>query len=275
MAREVIALYISPTGNTKKAVKAVAKGIADKLNGGDFFAIDITPQEARKNVYEFGEEDIVVIGCPTYAGRVPNKLMPYLRESVFGLNTPSVAVVTYGNRAYDNSLKELTDIMLCNDFDVMNAVAVPAEHAFSQKLAAGRPDEVDTEQLVSLGNDIADAIMKGEQKHVDYDEIPGEDVEQMTYYTPLKEDEEAAAFLKAMPITDTEKCKGCRECVYVCPMNCYMNSVSEPEGICIKCQGCVKACPEGAKYFSNEDFVSHVRYLEKNYADENKEIEIY
>ena len=108
-----------------------------------------------------------------------------------------------------------------------------------------------------------------------YNKKKKEDVEQMTYYTPLKEDGEAAAFLKAMPITDTEKCKGCRECVYVCPMNCYMNSVSEPEGICIKCQGCVKACPEGAKYFSNEDFVSHVRYLEKNYTDENKEIEIY
>lgn len=37
-------------------------------------------------------------------------------------------------------------------------------------------------------------------------------------------------------------------------------------GTCIKCQRCVRKCTKGAKYFDDEAFLSHVRMLEKTYA---------
>ena len=36
-------------------------------------------------------------------------------------------------------------------------------------------------------------------------------------------------------------------------------------GICIKCQACIKVCPQHAKYFDDAAFLSHVAMLEKNY----------
>ena len=37
------------------------------------------------------------------------------------------------------------------------------------------------------------------------------------------------------------------------------------DGICIKCQACVKKCPKQAKYFDDPAFLSHVEMLKRNY----------
>ena len=49
-----------------------------------------------------------------------------------------------------------------------------------------------------------------------------------------------------------------------------MGSVSaenpaEINGICIKCQACIRKCPKSAKYFDDPAFLSHVAMLEQNY----------
>lgn len=273
--KSVFALFISPTHNTEDASRAVARGIARKVSGGDFFSIDITSPEAREGVYEFGEDDVVVIGCPTYAGRLPNKLMPFFEEAVFGQGALGVSLVTYGNRAYDDSLKELSDIMLTNDFTLVSAVAVPSEHAFVPELATGRPNEDDITALIKFGEKIGESIAQGKAKGMNIEDIPGRPYEEMKYYVPKKEDGEPASFLKAMPVTDKDKCTGCKACRQVCPMDCYKDSLWEPSGICIKCQGCIKACPVGAKHFENEDFESHKRYLKENYSNKESDIEFY
>ena len=56
---------------------------------------------------EFSGEDLVVLGVPVYAGRVPNLLLPYVRDSIRGSGTPAVPVVLYGNRNFDDGLMEL------------------------------------------------------------------------------------------------------------------------------------------------------------------------
>ena len=38
----------------------------------------------RTKDLSFGEEDLVVFGMPVYAGRVPNKIMPFIRDRVKG-----------------------------------------------------------------------------------------------------------------------------------------------------------------------------------------------
>ena len=37
-------------------------------------------------------------------------------------------------------------------------------------------------------------------------------------------------------------------------------------GVCIKCQSCVRKCPHGAKYFTDEAFLSHIAMLEQNFT---------
>ena len=43
-------------------------------------------------------------------------------------------------------------------------------------------------------------------------------------------------------------------------------TVSGKTGVCIKCQACVRGCPEHAKYFDDAAFLSHVAMLEQNFT---------
>lgn len=272
MKSEVFALFFSPTGNTKKAVRAIAKGIAQEIADGDFYSIDITSRDDRHAVYAFGEGDVVILGLPTYAGRIPNKIAPYVSESIYGEGAIAIPVVTYGNRAFDDSLKELATIMHDNGMSLCGATAVPSEHAFTDKLANSRPNDNDINELLAYGQMLGKEIKSGKTERISLGKIPGRDIEESEYYKPLKANGEPAVFLKAMPVTDESKCTGCGECRNICAMGCYKESFTNPSGICIKCHGCIKVCPNNAKSFEDEDFLSHVKMLEKNYSDADNKL---
>lgn len=78
--------------------------------GIDWEARDFTLPAAREEAYQFQEDDLVVLGTPVYAGRVPNVLLPFLK-TVRGDHTPAIPVVVYGNRNFDDALAELRDIL--------------------------------------------------------------------------------------------------------------------------------------------------------------------
>lgn len=86
------------------------------------------------------------------------------------------------------------------------------------------------------------------------------------YYTPLKEDGTPARFLKAKPVTDLSRCTGCGLCAEICPMNSIDAEDYSVSGICIKCHACIRNCPAHAKSITDEQFLSHVKMLEKNYS---------
>ncbi len=48
--------------------------------------------------YQFAPDELVVFGCPVYAGRLPNKISPDFARCLHGAGTPAVALVTYGGR---------------------------------------------------------------------------------------------------------------------------------------------------------------------------------
>lgn len=110
-------------------------------------AVDFTAPAVRKEALTFGPDDLVVLGTPTYAGRVPNVLLPYLTEQIRGADTPAVPVVLFGNRDFDDSLMELRNIMTANGFMPVAAAAFVGEHSFSRTLGAGRPDAADLAEM--------------------------------------------------------------------------------------------------------------------------------
>ena len=104
--KTVWAVYFSGTGTTEKVATTLAKDLAERLGAGyDTYCFNL-PQ-AREKDLSFGPEDLVVLGTPVYAGRVPNLLMPYVRDHIKGNGTLGVPVVLYGNRNYDDGLIEL------------------------------------------------------------------------------------------------------------------------------------------------------------------------
>ena len=274
MIQKVFAAYFSPAGSTETVTKCIADRIAKALNAQVEY-IDFTLPGERETQYSFKKEDLVVLGMPTYAGRVPNKALPFLRDLFDGNGAMAVSVVTFGNRDFDSSLTELTEEMEWLGFRVYAAGAFVCRHVFSDKIAAGRPDAEDHKKMDTFADQAA--VLAGKE----YKDSPWKEpvirggAPVAPYYTPKGEDGQPAKFLKAKPLTDAEKCTKCGICAKVCPMGSISASdFSEVPGICIKCQACVVKCPEGAKYFDDPAFLSHVKMLEQNYT-ERKEPEWY
>ena len=168
--KTVHAVYFSGTGTTEKVVTTLAKDLAERLGAG-YEACCFNLPEARKQALSFGPEDLAVVGTPVYAGRVPNLLLPYIRDMIHGEGTLAVPVVLYGNRNYDDGLMELRNVLRDNGFCPVSAGAFVGEHSFSRILGAGRPDGEDMALVGELGEKTADKVrglteLPGEAVHV-------------------------------------------------------------------------------------------------------------
>lgn len=266
----ITAVFFSPTGNTRKAVVEIADVIA-RREGIAVREIDFTLPGAREEVRKFEAGELVIFGTPVYAGRIPNKILPAVQTLFEGNGALAVPVVTFGNRSFDNALIELRIELEQHGFHTIAGAAFVAEHVFSNKLAAGRPDEKDLELIRRFAGDVAEKIKGLEEGPLDgMAEIPApaavKGIEPVpAYYRPLQEDGSPANFLKAKPKT-SDSCNDCGICARVCPMG----SISPEDyrtvtGICIKCQACVKSCPVHAKFFDDPVMLSHTRMLEQHY----------
>lgn len=259
---KVWAVYFSATGTTKKIVTAVARVLGERL-GAEKYEFDFTLPAARRGWPEFKREDIAVFGIPVYAGRVPNVLLRYL-DTVAGNGALAVPVVLYGNRNFDDALAELRDILVKDGFMPAAGAAFIGEHAFSRRLAKGRPDEKDMERAKRFAERI---FTKLEMGTVSGPEIPGIPFPYRGYYMPRDGEGNPIDIRRVKPRT-ADCCGGCGICVDVCPMGSISReNVRECGGICIKCGACVKACPKHAKYFDDEGYLCHLHQLEEGLKD--------
>ena len=153
--RKVTALYFSPTGGTAAYAEAVASALAGP--------------EAREKEYRFGGDELVIIGAPVYAGRLPP--VKGLLTNLHGCRTPAVYLVSYGNRAFDDALLEEKELCDARGFIGIAASAWIAPHTFSAKIGAGRPDEADRAKIRAFAEKVRD-ILRGELREASVS-VPG------------------------------------------------------------------------------------------------------
>lgn len=263
--KKVYAVYFSPVGSTGKVAESVAGVIAEKT-GAAVEKIDFTLPANRGGTWQFKRDELVVFGTPTYAGRIPNKALPFVQELFKADHTPAVAVVTFGNRNFDSSLTELCEELKKNGFCPFAAGAFASRHVFSQTIAAGRPDARDMDVLHAFADKAAEKLIAAADADALTAPVIRDGAPVAPYYVPKGLDGQPAKFLKAKPKTNMDLCDNCGTCAEVCPMGSISKeNVAEVTGICIKCQACVRLCPKGAKYFDDPAFLSHVAMLEKNF----------
>jgi len=149
------AVYFSPTGTTEKAAIAVAEG-----TGIPYEKIDLTACHARHDFkHTFKKNELAIVGLPAYGGRLPKNIENFF-TGLHGSGSPVIALVVYGNRAYEDALIELKVTLEERGFNVIAGAAFIGEHTFSKKIAGGRPDAADVTIAKNLGKKAVQNIDK-------------------------------------------------------------------------------------------------------------------
>jgi ferredoxin len=257
-------IYFSPTQTTRKIVEAIARG----ARPATLEHIDLTPPQAISGGSIELDGEPAIIGCPVYTGRVPLDMIARLRR-IKGRDTPAVVVVVYGNRAYEDALRELRDLAVEAGFKPFAAGAFIGEHSYSTAaalVAAGRPDAEDLRRAGEFGCTIHQKIRNHRSSgELDAIHVPGN--------FPYKE---RGGLANIAPVTDPAACTLCGTCATVCPTAAIAihDAVITDPGKCIRCCACVKICADGARSLRDERIRQVAEQLSRN-CGARKEPEVF
>ncbi|AMD17562.1 ferredoxin [Methanobrevibacter sp. YE315] len=250
--KKIIKVFFSPSGTTKKVVGKIAGNFKQEKENCDLLNFD--------SEREFGENDIVIVGMPVFAGRIPKTASERLSK-LTGNNTKAIAVVNYGNAHVTDALLELVDILKENNFDVIAAASTISHHSIFDGVAVGRPDSSDIEKINEFAQKCIEKIESGESLQ---SEIPGN-----RPYTDYKQ-------LPFVISCDETVCAFCYDCVSICPEHAIPEEdpVDTDLDLCSRCTACIHICQEDARMFTGEAFESKKPAFEQANS-ERKEPEFY
>lgn len=255
-------IYFSPTSTTKNVLHAVAMGVGTLA----LKEWDLTLPYSEDMDYPVFGQDMVVIGVPVYAGRVPATAVKRLRM-LKGDKTPVALVVTYGNRAFEDALVELRDIAVEQGFVPVIAAAFIGEHSYSTQdmpIAMSRPDIQDHDRGLAFGEQFVEKL-NGLDSLDDFKlELPGN----YPYRDGISKAEKGPDF-------DEDKCLDCGACVDICPVGAVSVEYLTDKTECIRCQACVKNCPGLARFMEDAETQALRKKLHDELAAGRKEPEFF
>ena len=165
-------IFFSPSGTTKKVLNQMANNFSE-----DNEICDLLYFDGEK---EFSSDDIVLVGMPVFAGRIPKTARGRLSK-LTGDNTKAIAIVNYGNAHVSDALLELVDLLKENGFDVIAAASTISHHSIFDGVAIGRPDESDIEKINEFAQKCIEKMengaslesdIPGNRPYMDYKQLP-------------------------------------------------------------------------------------------------------
>lgn len=255
MKTKVTTVYFSATYTTKRIVEHIANQLSDEIT-----TYDITNEDSLEEV-TIPKEELLIVGIPVYAGRVPAMAVDRIRRFK-GEGTRAVTIAVYGNRDYDDALLELSDILSDNGFQVISAGAFIAQHSIFPKVGANRPDDADFEQMKGFAMETKKML---ETDNKEWLPIP------IKGNHPYK-------IPGSIPIfpSGTSSCKECGKCAQLCPAGAIL--LSQPKEVdetkCIKCGRCIVVCPTQSRQFQGMPYTLASEKFNSAYK-ERKEPEMF
>ena len=230
-------VYFSPTKTTESVLEGIAQGVEVET----VEHLNLTPPDARTRAISEMHGELAIVGTPVYGGRIPFDAAQRLRR-LKGNDTPAVVVAVYGNREYEDTLLELSDLVTEAGFIPVAGGAFIGEHSFDSEempIASGRPDDQDLKKATEFGK----AIREKMQGTAAPDEMPSLKVPGDFPYKKWSK------WPGVAPTTREATCIRCEACISVCPTAAItMNEtlITDTEA-CIVCCACTRACPTGAR----------------------------
>lgn len=217
-------IYFSPTGSTKKVMNIIGSIWNENVH-----EIDLSHPIENHHI----EDELTIIGVPSYAGRVPKIASSRLKQ-ITAHHAPVILLVTYGNRAYEDTLLELKDCAIASGFQPIGAIGAVCEHSIMHEFAKGRPSVQDIEELQSFAKQV-----KQNQAFIDSStrlEVNGN--------FPYR----AYGGLPLHPKTNKD-CTMCGLCLSMCPVQAITMSdkIHTDTHACITCMRCIQQCPQHAR----------------------------
>ena len=229
--KKIHAIFFSATGTTRKIIDTIARGCdVNEIERHDLLL-------KKQNDTYIPENEIAIFGMPVYAGRIPAISAESLRHFT-GKHTPAIIACTYGNRAYDDALLELRNIVEEQGFIVVSAGAFIAQHSIVPHVGTGRPDIRDIAEATEFGRKSISILSASEWREEKQLSLPGNNPYREAGNIPLK------------PKT-RRSCTRCGLCAQQCPAQAIdaENPHRLDESRCISCAHCIAICPRHAKHF--------------------------
>lgn len=252
--QEVHLITFSPTHTSKQVGEAIVQGTGINTVRES----DLTLKAC--GTLKIPQSSLAVITVPVYGGHVA----PPALERMKGIRSegaPAVAVVVYGNRAYEKALTELDGFLSALGFKVIAGGTFVGEHSYStpaNPIAAGRPDADDLAYARLFGEKLATKIHAA----ADLEHLYGVDVSKilrprqpffplLRFLRKVMKLRKSGVPLPRTPHVDAALCTHCGYCAEHCPNGAIAkgdecNTAAEK---CIRCCACVKGCPQKARTY--------------------------
>lgn len=237
--KRVHALVFSGAGTTTAVARRFCESFAKASNQlgmpVEVEVDDITP--AASAVPAIGANELVVVAVPSYGGRVPTPVASRLSR-LGHVGAPAIMLVTYGNRAVDDTFIELADTLESKGMVPVGGAAVVAHHSLMTNVAQGRPDQDDLSVVDELARQVSSKLAHAAcARDARLGSVPGGRPYREFGGVPFK------------PRTDEELCVRCGACVVQCPV-CAIDAEDPTKtdaDACISCMRCIDVCPRGAR----------------------------
>ncbi len=245
--KSVVGVFFSPAGTTKMIVEDILSCM-----NGERSTVDLLRAGFGEGL-TMREDDLLIIGMPVYSGRVHPVCIDQLRK-LKGNNTPVIAVVSYGNREYDDALLELCELLEEHGFVTIAAGAFATQHSIFPNVGKQRPDRDDRNLIRVFANSCAsylEAFSSGIKPEL---HIKGKKPFRHPGKVPVKPD-------------TTKRCNHCGRCSEICPTAAIPERLPQETNKekCISCAACINICPQNARVFKGTLYMAAKVSFEAKY----------